>query len=301
MIKKPIEVYHGELFPPHSPHPMFQALFFSAALALTPLAFADSIAQTWAARTTPTQDHDAQSIGGYTSGCISGAASLPWQGNGYQVMRLSRNRYYGHPDLIHFIEHLGQFASQQALGTLLVGDLGQARGGPSPSGHRSHQTGLDVDIWFLLAKQLDNRLLSANERESWSAPSVVDSQSETVDYHQWTHAQEKILQAAANQPEVDRIFVNPSIKRELCSHKTESATPWLRKIRPWWKHDDHFHVRLKCPDNNPHCQSQPPLPEGDGCDASLAWWFSQEAKTPSKQAPTPPQPLPALCELVLRQ
>jgi penicillin-insensitive murein endopeptidase len=180
--------------------------------------------------------------------------------------------------------------------------LGQPRGGPTVSGHRSHQTGLDVDIWFLLSTKLNGRMLTATERETWSAPSVVDIQSDVVDYRQWTQAHEKVLEAAARQPEVDRIFVNPSIKQALCEHKSEASAAWLRKIRPWWKHDDHFHVRLKCPENNTHCQSQESLPAGDGCDASLAWWFSTEAKTPTqKTKPVPPPPLPALCEQILKQ
>ncbi|MCQ8104292.1 penicillin-insensitive murein endopeptidase [Methylomonas sp. SURF-2] len=280
---------------------MFKILVIALYL-LGSFCFADSNPQSWAQRTTPTSDSISQSIGTFTSGCVAGAMALPTSGIGYQAMRLSRNRVYGHSALIQFIQQLGQVAADQQLGTLLIGDLGQARGGPTPSGHRSHQTGLDVDIWFLLSRQLDNRLLSANERETWSAPSMVNLSTDTVDYRQWTEAHEKILQAAANSPEVDRIFVNPSIKQELCKHKTASAAEWLRKIRPWWKHDDHFHVRLKCPDGNLYCQGQPALPIGDGCDASLAWWFSAEAKTPSKPAkPTAPPPLPALCEQVLNQ
>lgn len=264
---------------------------------------AGSTAQDWAKLTTPTFASVPQSIGSYTNGCITGAASLATSGNGYQVMRLSRNRFYGHPALINYIQKLGQATADENLGTLLVGDLGQVRGGPTISGHRSHQTGLDVDIWFLLPKQLDNRLLTAHEREAWGAPSVVNVQTDAMNYQQWTRAQETMLQIAASQPEVDRIFVNPSIKRELCNHKTAASAAWLRKIRPWWKHEDHFHVRLKCPVNNPDCQNQAPVPAGDGCDASLAWWFSLEAKTPSKPAkPAPPKPpLPALCEQVLLQ
>lgn len=262
--------------------------------------YANSTADEWASRTTPVRDPEPQSIGTYNGGCLSGAQALPTVGIGYQVMRLSRNRYYGHPTLVRFIQELGQLAASDQLGTFLVGDLGQARGGPTPSGHRSHQTGLDVDIWFLLDKQLDKRILTGSERENWSAPSVVDLGSGTMDYRRWTPEHEKLLQYAASQNAVERIFVNPSIKQELCRHKAGDSAAWLRKIRPWWKHDDHFHVRLKCPDNNPHCQNQVPLPPGDGCD-SLAWWFSEDAKRPSKTKPTPPPPLPALCQQVLQQ
>jgi penicillin-insensitive murein endopeptidase len=214
------------------------------------------------------------------------------------MMRLSRKRSYGHPDLKQFIEKLGQTSASQHLGTLLIGDLGQPRGGPTLSGHRSHQTGLDVDIWFLLSKQAESRTLANNERETWSAPSVLVAHSDAIDYTQWSQANEKILEAAARMPEVDRIFVNPSVKRELCARS--ASHDWLRKIRPWWKHDDHFHVRLKCPKNNKYCQAQDPLPAGDGCDAGLDWWFTEEAKHPVPPK-TPPKPLelPVLCNSVL--
>ena len=265
-------------------------------------AFAGSTAQDWARVATPTITQDGgQSIGSYTNGCLSGAVTLPLEGDGYQVMRLSRKRYYGHGVLIGSIQQLGRVAAEQKLGTLLIGDLGQPRGGPTLNGHRSHQTGLDVDIWFLLSEQAGQRLLSANERETWSATSVVDLPADRVDYRQWSPAHAKILEAAARQPEVDRIFVHPAVKLELCNRKTASSAEWLRKIRPWWKHDDHFHVRLKCPTNNPDCEAQEPLPSGDGCDASLAWWFSAEAKVPSKNVPQTPPPLPARCEQLLKE
>lgn len=259
------------------------------------------VAQRWAKITQPTQGI-AQSIGTYTAGCLSGAAMLPTDGTGYQVMRLSRKRFYGHPDLTHFIENLGQSSYTQQLGTILVGDLGQPRGGPTVSGHRSHTSGLDVDMWFLLSPEAASRPLTATEREKWSASSVLLGHSDDIDLRHWSIANEQILELAANMPEVDRIFVNPSVKRHLCN-QVGGKRDWLRKIRPWYKHDDHFHVRLKCPADSKDCQNQDPLPQGDGCDAKLAWWFTQEAKNP------PPSPiiepvepiLPILCDAVLKQ
>lgn len=279
-----------------------KVLFFAGILlaAVFSECLATSLAQKWSMVTRPTTGGIAQSIGTYNAGCISGAVSVPANGTGYQMMRLSRKRSFGHPDLKHFIEKLGQTAAKQNLGSLLIGDLGQARGGPTLSGHRSHQSGLDVDIWFLLSKQAASRTLAFNERETWSAPSVLAAHSDAIDYNQWSQANEKVLEAAARMPEVDRIFVNPSVKRELCNRST--SHDWLRKIRPWWKHDDHFHVRLKCPTNNKYCQGQEPLPPGDGCDAGLAWWFTEEAKHPVPPK-TPPKPLvlPALCDNVLKE
>jgi len=259
------------------------------------------VAQRWAKVTQPTYGI-AQSIGTYTAGCLSGAAILPTDGTGYQVMRLSRHRYYGHPNLIQFIQNLGQSAYTQQLGTLLIGDLGQPRGAPMVSGHRSHQTGLDVDMWFLLSPEANTRPLTHTEREKWSAPSVLLGKSDDIDLRHWSIANEQILELASRMPEVDRIFVNPSVKRHLCN-QAGGKRDWLRKIRPWWKHDDHFHVRLKCPIDSKDCQNQDPLPQGDGCDAKLDWWFSAEAKNPPPSPITEPvEPiLPVLCDAVLKQ
>jgi penicillin-insensitive murein endopeptidase len=262
--------------------------------------FGRSSINEWANVTSPkVTAGEAQSIGSYTAGCLSGAAVLPENGTGYQVMRLSRHRYFGHPDLMQFIENLGSTVATGHWGMLLIGDLGQPRGGPTLTGHRSHQTGLDVDIWFLLSPDAAKRSLTPGERESWSAPSVLLGHSDELNPAQWSISNEKILEAAALMPEVDRIFVNASVKRELCKHRLTASA--LRKIRPWWKHDDHFHVRLKCPDNNRHCKGQEPLPQGTGCDASLDWWFSAEAKAPAKKHEPPKIPvLPVLCDEVLR-
>jgi penicillin-insensitive murein endopeptidase len=280
-----------------------KALFFTCVLlsGLFSECLASSLAQKWSMVTQPTSSGgNAQSIGTYNAGCISGAVSVPANGIGYQMMRLSRKRSFGHPDLKQFIEELGQTTANQKLGTLLIGDLGQPRGGPTLSGHRSHQSGLDVDIWFLLSKQAASRTLAFNERETWNAPSVLAANSDAIDYRQWSQANEKVLEAAARMPEVERIFVNPSVKRELCTRKT--SHDWLRKIRPWFKHDDHFHVRLKCPKDNKYCHGQEALPPGDGCDAGLAWWFTEEAKHPIPPK-TPPKPLvlPSLCDSVLKE
>jgi penicillin-insensitive murein DD-endopeptidase len=96
---------------------------------------------------------------------------------------------------------------------------------------------------------------------------------------------------------VARIFVHPAIKRELCAI-AGTDRDWLRKIRPWWGHDHHFHVRLRCPDGDRWCVEQAPPPPGDGCDDSLAWWFSDEARAEAERlAALPPRPRPTLDQL----
>jgi penicillin-insensitive murein DD-endopeptidase len=260
---------------------------------------AQSDVRAWSKIGKPTASRNAQSIGKITSGCLRGAATLPHNGQGYQVMRLSRTRYFGHPDLVRFIQKMGQTAQNQRLGTLLIGDMGLPRGGPTLSGHRSHQSGLDVDIWYLLSRDAEQRELSLSERETWGAPSVLTTKADGVNPDQWSPANEKILEAAAHMPEVDRIFVNAYIKRVLCEHK--KPRDWLQKIRPWYAHADHFHVRLKCSAGDIHCTKQEPVPVGDGCGADLAWWFSADAKKPTPKTPAKKIILPAACDAVLNE
>ena len=92
----------------------------------------------------------AMAIGYYPRGCLQGGVELPVDGPNWQVMRLSRNRNWGHPELVKFLERFAPLAAK-ATGWkgILIGDMAQPRGGPLPFGHMSHQIGLDVDIWFM--------------------------------------------------------------------------------------------------------------------------------------------------------
>jgi penicillin-insensitive murein endopeptidase len=225
------------------------------------LARADSPATPWSRVRAPTSGPP-RAIGGYSAGCIEGAVALPFTGDGYRVASPGRGRVYGHPRLIAFLRELGQRLKGQKLATLAIGDLGQPRGGPAPTGHASHQTGLDVDIWF-------------GQAVGKHALSMVDA-ARGRPSPQFTPAVAHVLELAAPDPRVDRIFINPVLKRALCQSATGNRV-WLQKLRPWWGHADHFHVRLACPDDSPECVAQPPLPPGDGCD-TLEWWFSAGAQ-----------------------
>ena len=223
----------------------------------------------------------AQSIGSASAGCVQGAESLSPDGPGYQVMRLSRGRFYGHPTLIAYLQKLGAALEKEKAGPMLVGDLGLPRGGWMKSGHASHQTGIDVDIWYWVPDSAKERSLTLREREVTSAKSLVPVKySPKIETRWWKAETEKLIQLAAGFSEVDRIFVNAAIKKELC-RKYESdikEVAWLRKLRPWYAHDDHLHVRLVCPADSPDCKKQDPIPAGSGCDSSLDWWFTQDAR-----------------------
>jgi penicillin-insensitive murein DD-endopeptidase len=210
-----------------------------------------------------------QVIGEVANGCIGGAERLPETGPGYISIRRDRNRFYGHPDTIRLIKDLGERVAQHTTNKVMIGDLSQPRGGLMSSFHRSHQNGMDVDIWFSLAPSVEEAAKMAPE--GTDPPKMVDQDNRKPSQY-WGEQQRFLIRTAAQQPEVDRIFVNYELKHALCLSEGESAT-WLAKVRPWWGHDAHFHVRLKCPVDSPDCKQQDPYPPGNGCGPELAHWL----------------------------
>jgi penicillin-insensitive murein DD-endopeptidase len=241
-----------------------------------------------------------RAIGGVSHGCLTGAVRLPDDGPGFEVIRLSRRRDFGHPDLVAFIERLGRRAAAAGLAPFYVGDMAQPRGGPLPYGHASHQTGIDADIWFNLDPKPP---LAPEAREAVPLPSMVRADLHDIDPRRFGARQVTLLRLAATDPAVDRIFVNPAIKSALCrgvGGAGRGGREWLAHIRPWYGHDEHFHVRLRCPADSPGCEAQAPLPSGDGCDRTLAWWRAQKPPPHVTVAPRLPAPkLPAACAAIL--
>lgn len=210
-----------------------------------------------------------EAIGSYAAGCLVGATQLPPDGLGYQAVKLERNRHYGHPVLIRFVESLAQQADSAGLGLLPVGDMSQPRGGPMSSDHASHQVGLDVDIFF----RLNLPRLSPEDRAGVELPSYVDAEQFRLN-EQFSEAHFKLLHLAASSPDVVRIFVSPPIKQAMCEREWEDRS-FLRRLRPWYGHDDHMHVRLNCPSDNAQCTAQAAPPPGDGCGQELTSWLER--------------------------
>lgn len=246
----------------------------------------------------------AEAFGSYSKGCVAGAVELPESGPTWQAMRLSRNRNWAHPETVDYIQDLSRIAAQQpGWKGLYVGDLSQPRGGPMLSGHASHQMGLDADIWL---RPTDNLTLTAAQRENISSISLRRERGAFVNAN-WTPQHEAILKAAASDPRVARIFIFPGAKVKLCETATGDRT-WLRKIRPWFGHHYHFHVRLSCPAGAEGCLNQDPPPPGDGCADAQAWVNNilnppppdPNAPPPKKRAAVRLADLPMQCADVLQ-
>jgi penicillin-insensitive murein endopeptidase len=230
-------------------------------------------------------------IGSYAAGCLIGGVRLPDDGTGFLAVRPARNRHYGHPELIGFIETLSRESDEAGLGLLPIGDMSQPRGGPMSSDHASHQIGLDVDIFF----RLDLPRLQQDQRgEDLELPSFVD-----YEHRQLTEgfgdAHTQLLRRAASAPNVERIFVSPVIKKEMCERDWADRS-FLNKLRPWYGHDDHMHVRLDCPPDSLDCVPQAAPPPGDGCGAELTSWIDTRLiPTTSSSARRTPE-LPMRCD-----
>ena len=247
----------------------------------------------------------AMAIGYYPRGCLQGGVPLPTTGSTWQVMRLSRNRNWGHPSLVKFLEKFAPLAAK-ATGWkgILIGDMAQPRGGPLPFGHMSHQIGLDVDVWFM---PMPDHVLSKDEREKTSAINLVSDDWKHINPKTWSPAHVNFIKTAAEQPEVERVLVNAAIKKEMCSMQGDKHPSWMDKVRPWYGHHDHIHVRLQCPADSPNCRHQPPVPGDNGCEAkALDFWFSDKVLHPPKptEPAKPPKPitladLPPACKDVL--
>ena len=261
------------------------AALLAASLAPLPAQAETPAKKLFGAKTTAA-DLRARSFGSYTKGCLAGGKMLPVNGPAWQAMRLSRNRNWGHPVMVDVVERLAiDSQTKDGWPGLLVGDISQPRGGPMLTGHKSHQVGLDADIWFM---PMPPRELTWKERETISAISMLGPDKLSVNEEIWSDGHVRLLRRAASYPEVSRILVHPAIKKAVCE-ATGGKGRWLRKLRPWWGHHYHFHIRIDCPRGSGGCANQSPPPAGSGCGKQLDHWYAmlRKAMKPRKKTTKP--------------
>src|SRR5690606_32521997 len=135
---------------------------------------------------------------------------------------------WGHPALVDFLTGLAEAAPKVGLRGILIGDLSQPLGGPMFDGHASHQIGLDADVWFT---EMPAARLSPEERDVLAFTSTLTADGAALDRAVFTPAFAALVEAAARDGRVARIFVHPLIKRALCATAGRDRA-WLRTVRP---------------------------------------------------------------------
>lgn len=219
---------------------------------------------------TPYQGSKAQIIGSYNLGCIDGAVELSDKGKTFQIQRYASDRAYAHPLMIEYLNDLFERAHAVKLPPLIIGDISRPYGGPLGinSAHASHQIGLDVDIPFdfALPRKSSKELSNPIDNYIVNGKQVLPSFTKSV---------ELLIKVAASDPRVDRVFVAPMIKKHMCIlyQGTKQNDEFLRKLRPWFGHRAHMHVRLACPTDSPDCRIQTAVPAGNGCGYEVDSWF----------------------------
>jgi hypothetical protein len=192
-------------------------------------------------------DKPAESLGAPWDGELFGGAQLP-QSEGYRVRR--PDLAYGLPYVVDHLRH--SIAEVRALypdvHTLAIGDLSAEHGGKLAA-HKSHQSGVDVDVGFYF-KQLPD-----------GYPDHFAAADDTLDL-QATWA---LLTAFARTTDLDdgvsMMFLDYSLQRRLYLWAQKRGTPeadleqlfqyphgrdaQIGLIRHWPNHADHVHVRFK--------------------------------------------------------
>lgn len=243
----------------------------------------------------------AEIFGSYNNGCIRGAHALE-ESPYFQVLRYAPGRDYAHPELVSFINDLAEKAVSSGLPPLLIGDLSKRYGGSfgSRSAHGSHQVGLDADISFDFASPRRSSSELGHPREL----PLVDAKGRPT--HFFDTARAKLILLAASDARVERIFIAPGIKKRMCellsekAHNDKRIEQALRRLRPWFGHRAHMHVRLACPVDSPWCVRQAAVPKGDGCGAELQSWFEPPKPGAATNKPKKvKKELPEQCKAVL--
>ncbi len=213
--------------------------------------------------TQPTQGRIEQAIGFYANGSLINASALPDQGDGFVKLFRSRNRPWGTDDILSLFQWTAAEMQKRFPGgeRLQVGDIANKKGG-STGGHDSHQNGLDMDIVYFRVNHKEI-LDTSTFAESFVSHGKVTANFDTA--RNW-----ETLKLLVSSKWVNRVFMDQAIKKEFCRYaksigESLRETETLRRMRPWPNHDDHFHLRIKCPPKSPRCKTQDEPPTGSGC------------------------------------
>lgn len=261
----------------------------AALCASTPAAAAGKHGRTTAARKGPAP----QSIGAPNNGKLAGAARLK---RSKTVEPRPGTHNFGLPVLVDILKHAAaDVASKHRGSVLLVGDLSAAGGGPL-TGHKSHQSGRDADVGFFVAnskgKPIQVHRFMAFDGEG--KPRTGPAWARFDDARNWALVEALFKEEHREGVQVRFLFVSAELKARLLAWAAkhgakkdvmERAAAAMLSPEHVDVHDDHFHVRLRCPAGMSGCveESLPrsaaaPAAEPEGADHAKEPAASPDAK-----------------------
>ncbi len=173
-----------------------------------------------------------------------------------RVKDTSKDNTYAHPALVLMLERSAREVARVERGSLMmVGDLSRRDGGPL-AGHVSHQSGRDADVGFYLMDVQGRPVVrehftpfDPNGRSRYERGLYFD------DYRNWVLLRAWVTDSRAG---LAHIFVSSGLRWRLIEYgkKDPRFAPYVPEVELLLKqppgtsvHDDHFHVRIACPDN----------------------------------------------------
>lgn len=183
-------------------------------------------------------------------------------------MQLYRDmeRIWGAEPMIDMIQKAAMDMARKYPGKdrLQVEDISAKEGGEI-EGHNSHENGLDVDLGYFKADGVEHDPIKKGQY--YADPMVINGKiSPNFDVERnW-----ELMKALHRHGNVQKIFVDQVLKNEFCRYaksKGELAAnvEVLRSLRHVTNHQDHMHVRLRCPKGATRCKNAPEAPAGSGC------------------------------------
>jgi len=202
------------------------------------------------------------SIGLPYAGRLHRPVSMPASGKGFLLLPRSQERQhiFALPELVTLlVDSAARVARLYPKSTLTVGDLSPRAGGWA-TGHRSHQSGRDVDLGFYVVDRrsryqvLTAEFVHFNE----SARGAGKYSHLMFDLERNWELVESLL--THKTVKVLRIFISAQLRDLLLQYADAVARPAdvLKRARAALSadtaHGDHFHLRIACPDDQPHCR-----------------------------------------------
>lgn len=226
------------------------------------------------------------SVAGTSSGWLHRGATLPDEGPSFERARRGESTRAGVPRLLDALEQASAEVARAFPGghRLRIGDVAAPLGGRH-SRHRSHRSGRDVDILFYLASPTGVPV-EPRGRVAFSrfgvAPDPETGELVVFDDARNWHLVRTLL--ADPSIAVQWIFCSRGVKSRLLAHALAiepdrallaRAAYVLAQPQNAAPHDDHFHVRVLC------SQEESAL----GCrDVAPIWPWLRAARDPSEAA-----------------